>query len=388
MYLTKFTFVLGGVAALSLAGCSGLPNAGPTRAEVFDQAMNDKSYHFNLVEIDEHALAAVSEEPVERLFAEFRRFGKPPSPRIGIGDSVAVTIWQSGAGGAAGGGSLATGAASGGAGQTIVVPEQIVGSDGGITVPYVGHVNANGRTPGEISESIEHLLGDQIVAPQVLVTVPKGISGTASVLGEVVTGARVPLSGRGDRLLEVIAAAGGAKAPLFETYVRFTRNDLTTYIPMDRLVSEPADNIYVWPGDIITLVRAPLTFSVFGATLNNQQLPFNADHLNLAQAVARAGGLEDLRADPSGVFLFRFEAPEVAAALNVPAGAPRKTPVLYHLNLNNASGYFLASHFPMRNDDIIYVAGASTNSLQKFLTLLSSVTGPVVSGAVISRGSN
>jgi polysaccharide export outer membrane protein len=385
----KFSFILSGVAVLALAGCSGLPNAGPTKKEVFDQAVTDKSYHFNLVEIDEHALAAVSAEPVERLFAGFRQFGKPPNPRIGIGDSVAVTIWQSGAGGAT---SAAGSATSSAGGQTVAVPEQLVGSDGGITVPYVGHVNANGRTPSEIGESVEHLLGDQIVAPQVLVTVPKGISGTASVLGEVVTGARVPLSGRGDRLLEIIAAAGGAKAPLYETYVRLTRNDLTTYIPMDRLVSEPVDNIYVWPGDVITLVRAPLTFSVFGATLNNQQLPFNADHLNLAQAVARAGGLEDLRADPAGVFLFRFEAPEVATALNLPAGAavppPGKTPVLYHLNLDNASGYFLASHFPMRNDDIVYVAGASTNSLQKFLTLLSSVTGPVVSGALITRGSN
>jgi polysaccharide export outer membrane protein len=354
--------------------------------------VSDKDYRFNLVEIDQHALAAVATRPDESLFTGFSQYGKPPRQAIHVGDSVAVTIWQSTPGGGATiGAPSGSAAAAEGGGQTVAVPEQIVGADGGITVPYVGRVAANGRTPSEIEDSIVHLLAERIVVPQVLVTVPKGISGTASVLGEVVTGARVSLSARGDRLLEVIASAGGAKAALYETYVHLTRNETSASIPMDRLVSDPHENVYVWPGDIITLIKAPQTFAVFGATLNNTLLPFNSDRLSLAQAVARAGGLEDVRADPSGVFLFRFEPQSVVSALNIPAVGPtpsEKTPVLYHLNLRNASGYFLASHFPMRDDDIIYVAGARTNSLQKFLTLLSSITGPVVSGALISRGAN
>ena len=388
----KLPAILSVLSVLGLAGCSGLPAAGPTKKEIFDQAVNDKNYHFNLVEIDQHTLSTVTARPQESLVTTFSGYGKPANPTVGIGDSVAVTIWQSTPGGGAAGGSSSGGAASeGGGGQSIVVPEQMVGVDGGIVVPYVGRVIANRRTPAQIGESIEHLLADRIVVPQVIVTVPKGISGTATVLGEVVTGARVQLSARGDKLLEVIASAGGAKAALYETNVQLTRSETTASIPMGRLVSEPHENIYAWPGDIITLVKAPQTFSVFGATLNNMQLPFNAARLSLSQAVARAGGLTDVLADPSGVFLFRFEPQSVAAALNIGAGGlppSEKVPVLYHLNLLDASGYFLASHFPMQDDDIIYVAGASTNSLQKFLTLLSSVTGPVVSGALITRGSN
>jgi polysaccharide export outer membrane protein len=388
----KIAAIFSVLAVLGLVGCARMPTAGPTRSEIFDQAANDKSYHFNLVEIDQQTLVALAARPKESLVTEFNHFGKPPNPRVGIGDTVAVTIWQSAAGGGTNGASSGGGAsAEGGGAQTVVVPEQVVGADGGITVPYVGRVVANGRTPAEIGDSIEHLLAERIVVPQVLVTVPKGISGTATVLGEVVSGARVPLSGRGDRLLEVIASAGGAKSALYETDIRLSRNEATASISMDRLVSDPHENVYVWPGDIITLVKAPQTFSVFGATQSNMQLPFNADHLSLAQAVARAGGLTDMLADPEGVFLFRFEPQPVATALNIPASpsAPsEKLPVLYHLNLRNASGYFLASHFPVQDDDIIYVAGASTNSLQKFLTLLSSITGPVVSGALITRGAN
>jgi polysaccharide export outer membrane protein len=283
----KLAAILGSLTVVALAGCSGLPTAGPTTAEIVDQAANDKSYHFNLVELDAHAVAATTAHPKESLLAQFSHYGKPLRPKVGIGDSVAVTIYQGG--GASNGSSSGGVAPAEGGGSTVVVPEQVVGADGGITIPYVGRVGADGRTPEEIGESIEHLLADRLVAPQVVVTVPKGLAGTATVLGEVVAGARVPLSGRGDRLLEVIAAAGGAKAALYETYVRLSREDVTTSIPMDRLVSEPKENIYVWPGDIITLVKAPQTFSVFGATLNNMQLPFNSDNMSLAQG-RRAGG--------------------------------------------------------------------------------------------------
>ena len=40
---------------------------------------------------------------------------------------------------------------------------------------------------------------------------------------------------------------------------------------MDRLVSDPAENIYAWPGDVLTLIQVPQTFSVFGATGTEQR---------------------------------------------------------------------------------------------------------------------
>ena len=140
--------------------------------------------------------------------------------------------------------------------------------------------------------------------------------------GEVVTGARVPLSVRGDRLLDLIAAAGGAKAPVYETFVRLSRDGVTATIPMERLVSNPAENIYAQPGDVLTLVRLPQSFTVFGATGANAQIPFTAERMTLVEALAKAGGLQDLRADPAGVFLFRFEPPRVVKALGRPQLAP------------------------------------------------------------------
>src|SRR5262249_61606471 len=140
------------------------------------------------------------------------------------------------------------------------------------------------------------------------------------------------------------ALAGGAKAPVYESFVKLSRNGVTATIPLDTLVSQPAENIYVWPGDIVTLVRIPQSFTVFGATGDNSQVTFNAEQINLAEALAKAKGLQDLRADPAGVFLFRYEPPTVVGALGAPqlgTGPDRTSPIVYRLDLSDAHSYFL-----------------------------------------------
>jgi polysaccharide export outer membrane protein len=223
----------------------------------------------------------------------------------------------------------------------------------------------------------------------VLVTVTKAVSNSATVLGEEGTAARVPLSAAGDRLLDVIATAGGGKLPLYNASVRLTRDGQMTTIPLAALVSDPEQDIFVWPGDVIALVQTPERFTVFGATTNNTQVPFDAERLDLAQAIAKAGGLQDLRADPEGVYLLRFEPPAVISTLGVPNLANRpggKSPILYHLNLRQIGGYVLAERIAMENNDLIYVANAPLTELQKFFTAIGAITGPVIAGAVVSKG--
>jgi polysaccharide biosynthesis/export protein len=184
----------------------------------------------------------------------------------------------------------------------------------------------------------------------------------------------------------VIAEAGGAKSPVYETFVRLSRDGVTATIPMEKLVSDPSENIYAQPGDVLTLVRLPETFTVFGATGTNAQLSFTAEKMTLVEAIAKAGGLQDLRSDPAGVFLFRFEPPHVVKALGQPqlaTGPDGSSPVVYRLNMREAKSYFLAERFPLENKDILYVSNADLNELQKFFTLLNTLTGPVLTGVVV-----
>jgi polysaccharide biosynthesis/export protein len=168
--------------------------------------------------------------------------------------------------------------------------------------------------------------------------------------------------------------------------VRLSRDGVTVTIPMETLVSDPAENIYAQPGDVLTLVRLPQSFTVFGATGANTQVPFVAEKMTLVEALAKAGGLQDMRSDPAGVFLFRFERPRTVDALGRPqlgTGPDNSSPVVYRLDLSDAKSYFLAQRFPIEDKDIIYVANAELNELQKFFTLLNTLTGPVITGIVV-----
>jgi polysaccharide export outer membrane protein len=367
-----------------------MPTTGPTTAEVVGQGTSNGQPRFTLVEVDGRVVETLAARSSDSFSSVFAHYGRPASPTIGIGDSVSVSIWQStGVGPGMLGGTLGTGitTTNRSSGATAVLPDQIVAADGGISIPYGGRARAAGRTPFQVQQDIERLLADAAVKPQVIVTVTKSASDKVTVLGDVVGGMRVTLSFRGERLLDVIAAAGGPKSATYETVVRLSRAGSTVSVPLDTLVTNPSENIFAWPDDVITVVRVPQTFLVFGAAATNTQIPFNAPQLNLAQAIAKAGGLNDNRADPAGVFLFRFE-PKAAAA-SVAATEPLvlttdgRTPVLYHLNMQDVNGYFLAHRFAVKNDDMIYVANATSNELQKFLTLIGSLVQPVLTGGVL-----
>ena len=379
----RFAAILACLAGAALGGCSTLPTAGPTTGQVVDHSVKDNQPRFDVVDVDDNVVSALLAQPTESFRNRYLKYGKPPDPKIGIGDSITVTIWEAAGGGLFGAG-ITTGVSPGS--RSVTIPDQVVARDGAISVPFADRIPVAGKSPLEVQRVIEQRLADKAIEPQALVAITKSISNSATVSGEVVAGARVPLSVNGDRLLDVIALAGGAKAPVYDTFVRLSREGVTATIPMEKLVSEPAENIYAWPGDVLTLVSVPQTFSVFGATGTNIQVAFGAQEITLAQALAKAGGLQDLRADPAGVFLFRFEPPAVVGALKAPPlaiGPGGTSPVVYRLDLSDANSYFFAQRFPVEDKDIIYVANARLNELQKFFTLLNTITGPVITGIVV-----
>ena len=385
--VAKAAAVAGALAWL-VVGCSALPTAGPTASDVRHQEVEDNEKRFDLIDINDNVVATLAAAPAESFQARFKKYGKPPQPKIGIGDSIIISIWEAAGGGLFG--ASPTDHVSAGS-RSVTIPEQIVGQDGGISVPFAGRVPVAGRLPVEVQRTIEQRLAEKAIEPQVIATVTKSIANSVTVTGEVVQGARVPLSVKGDRLLDLIAAVGGARSPVYETFVRLSRDGVTATIPMEALVSNPAENIYAQPGDVLTLVRLPQSFTAFGATGSNAQIPFTAEKMTLVEALAKAGGLQDQRSDPAGVFLFRFEPPPVIKSLGRPqlgTGPGGASPVVYRLDLRDAKSYFLAQRFPLEDKDVIYVANADLNEIQKFFTLLNTITGPVITGIVVKGAVN
>ena len=360
-----------------------MPTAGPTAGQVVDQAVKDDQPRFDVVDVDDRVVATLLARSTESFRKRFQKYGKPPAPKIGIGDTVTMTIWE-----AAGGGLFGTSPIAGVSpgSRSVTIPEQVVARDGAISVPFADRIPVAGKSALEVQNTDRAAAGgesDRAAGDRCLT---KSVSNAATVSGEVVSGSRVPLSVNGDRLLDLIALSGGAKAPVYETFVRLSPRGRHRDDPDGNARVGPGGDIYAWPGDVLTLVRIPQTFSVFGATGQNVQLSFNAERVTLAEALAKAGGLQDLRADPAGVFLFRFEPPDIVGALKaapLATGPGGSSPIVYRLDLSDANSYFFAQRFPVEDKDIIYVANAKLNELQKFFTLLNTITGPVITGIVV-----
>lgn len=374
------------VVLCALPGCSSLPNSGPSASDVSSQqvgAQNQQRYV--LVDITPSTVAALQQRGFPSFAAKFGDRRPSREPVIGIGDSITVTIWEAAAGGLFSAPMLTDKVSSGA--NSAVLPEQVVGRDGGITVPYAGRIHVVGQTTRGVQASIEKALEGKAIQPQVLVNVTRPVSQSVSVGGEVATGARIPLSTKGDRILEVINEAGGIRAPVNETFVELSRGFSTARVPLKTIVDNPRENIYLLPNDIVTLVRDPQTFLAYGATGRDAEIPFDADGVNLAQALSKAGGLLDYRSDPAGVFVFRYEQASIARKFD-PASAEieqdGRVPVVYRLNLADANSLFLQQRFQLASRDLIYVSNAPSTEVQKMFDVIGGGMSTIGSAASVA----
>jgi len=376
-------FLLG--LPLALAGCSALPSAGPLASDVASQeAAPGALSGYVLIDITEPVASITSSQPRDSFKRVFTTGHPAPDLRIGVSDSVVVTIWEAAAGGLFS--AAPTDRTISAGSRTATIPEQVVARDGTIEVPYAGRLRVAGLRPAEVEQEIVKALEHKAIEPQVVVTISKNLSNTVSVGGEVAKGDRVPLTTKGDRILDVIATAGGIRIPASDAFIRLTRGPRTVSVAYNTLLSHPQENIYAMPGDNITVVRDPQTFTAFGGTGRNAQVPFDTTGITLEEAIAKAGGLLDYRADPAGIFLLRFEPTGLVKKLVPKRELPSQgdlTPVVYQLNLRDANSFFLARSFPMQDKDMLYVSNAASDTLQKALGIFGTVVAPATLGASV-----
>jgi polysaccharide export outer membrane protein len=247
-------------------------------------------------------------------------------------------------------------------------------------VPFAGRVSVAGRSLRAIETDITRRLQGQANNPQVIARVTQSNTANVTVIGDTAKSAQIPLTPRGERLLDAIALAGGVTQPVTRVSVQLSRKAGIATMPLDAVIRDPRQNIALMPGDVVTALFQPKSFTVLGATARNQEIPFEAQGISLAQALARSGGLDDRLADARGVFIFRFENASLLGPGNraMPA-ADGTTPVIYQVSLRDPASFFVTQNFPVRDRDVIYVANAPARELEKFLRLMGMVFSPATS---------
>ncbi|MGH6847263.1 MAG: polysaccharide biosynthesis/export family protein, partial [Methylocella sp.] len=348
------------LSLLGVGGCapsSFFPEAGPTSIAI--QSGTSQTVPYALIKLTPETIDVLAANEPKGLAGAFT--DRRPSANItfGVGDVVSVTIFE-----ASSGGLFIPVEAGARSGNFVNLPDQMVDNTGNITIPFAGLIRAAGRTNAQVQDDIVNKIKNRAIEPQVIVSLAQQRTSLISVVGSVNTPLRfaVPASGAGDRVLDAITRAGGISGPGYASWVMLERGGRRATVPFENLVMNASNNVYILPGDRIYVYQEQQKFMAFGAIsgspISAAQGEFNFDawRINLAEAVAKAGGLADAQANPGAVFLYRQEPREVAQLLGADMARfdGPLVPVIFNVSFRDPGGYFLATRFQMRNDDIIF----------------------------------
>jgi polysaccharide export outer membrane protein len=368
-------------SALALVGCATyFPSIGPSRHDI-DHPAERSLPPIPVVDVNEEVTRRLVAQRSRLLFSEVMSNRPDRLQPIGSGDYLTVTIWEAAPATLFGGVQLDPRSIPAPA-QPTNLPEQPVDGEGCITVPFAGRVPAAGKTLPDISAEIKRRLLGKANQPEVLVLLARNLSSTVTVVGEVTTSTRVPLTSAHERLLDALALAAGVRQPINKTTIQITRGEDVHSLPLETIIRDPKQNIPLQAGDVVTALYQPLSFTALGATGKNDEISFETQGISLAQALARSGGLIDQRSNPQGVFIFRLE-PNSAQAqtdptqLSTPDGM---VPVIYRVDLRDPKSLFWIQSFPVKDRDVLYVSNAPVWELQKFMNLLFTLAYPVQTG--------
>ena len=371
---------------LGTAACASLGATGPSTGAVRD--IDGQSYAdagIAVIELDAGVTQRLTEYSAATSFAEvFDDAGVSPT-LVGPGDTLDIAIWEAPPA-VRFGTAPAELSRSGGldTASTAEIPQQQVGEDGKVMVPFVGRIEVVGLRPDEIERVITSRLRGRANNPQAVVRLAQNESRTATILGNVASSQRMMLTGRGERILDALASAGGTREAIEQSTVQLARGNTRATMPVEQVIADPAQNVRLRPGDVITVQHQPFSFVALGAVTRSAEVPFEGGGVNLAQALGRVGGLAERRADIKGVFVFRMEPRSAVENLLGPDAkttADGRVPVVYSLRMDDASSLFAMQDFQMRDDDVLYISTAPGVELERFLATLSTTAFSIVATA-------
>lgn len=353
---------LGAVLALTVAAC-GLPRSGPYYEDIATSSGEAPAdSNFDLVPVTA-GVVDVANLDESRGFSMNLIEARPERTEVlGIGDVLQVTVWERGE----------NGLFSPIGGATSLVAE--IEESGSIYLPYVGNVRAAGRTADGLRRSIVKLLSEKTLDPQVEVKRETGDSKSIVITGTAGVAGVLPIDRTTRSLIGILAKTGFSVPDPEVVLVKVRRGELEGEIWMRELFENPQYDIPVRAGDIIFLNNDTRNFRSLGA-VGQARVPFPTRDISVLDAIALVGGLNASVSDPSGIFLFRKEPPEIAVQLSAKATVDQPRNVIYLFDISKGEGMFLADQMKMRDDDILYVTDAPFARFQKVASVLASTIG-------------
>lgn len=358
---------LGAVLLVALLSACAKPSDGPTAGNIRSATFPRTNEKIPVIELANAPAATVSAGSLQGTsgpgLTALRNTGYN-AQRLRRGDVIDITVLDTGEDG------LFSPTQS----KTLNLGRFTVDQSGSVNIPFVGKQRVVDSTPEGLQSQVVAGLKGSAVNPQAVVTVVDKPTSAVMLSGAVKNPGKITLTARQERVLDALNQAGGPTVAPGAATVTVVRGSHRASAPLDRVMREDRQNIRLSPDDQIMIDGDAASYTALGAFKSAGEFQFEAGKLTLAQAVGRAGGLLDDRADARNVYVFRNEIIQVPSATAPGAKGPVATattmrPVIYHVNMRDASSIALMQLFQMQKGDVLYASNAPLVDSAKLLTV-------------------
>lgn len=358
---------MGTVLLMALLSACAKPSDGPTAGNIRSATFPRTNEKIPVIELANAPAATVSAGGIQSAsgpgLTALRNTGYN-AQRLRRGDVIDITVLDTGEDG------LFSPTQS----KTLNLGRFTVDQSGSVNIPFVGKQRVIDSTPEGLQSQVVAGLKGSAVNPQAVVTVVDKPTSAVMLSGAVKTPGKIVLTARQERVLDSLNQAGGPTVAPGAANVTVVRGSQRASAPLDRIMREDRQNIRLSPDDQIMIDGDAASYTALGAFKSAGEFQFEAGKLTLAQAVGRAGGLLDDRADARNVYVFRNEIVQVPVARASGAKGPvamatSMRPVIYHVNMRDASSIALMQLFQMQKGDVLYASNAPLVDSAKLLTV-------------------
>ncbi|MBI2736168.1 MAG: polysaccharide biosynthesis/export family protein [Rhodospirillales bacterium] len=336
---------------LGAGACTALPGDGPWMGGA--QSTSTEALPFDVIDLTPTTVVAYRQPPTpDRPTSTTSSLSPAQRLTVAPGDSLKVRIFER-----YGGNIFPTIQ-----GQSADLGIQRVGEDGSIKIPVVGTVQVAGLDLNQIERKIIQQLGTQVQEPEVIVEFDSPRTHSVMVSGDVKQPGRVSMLEDVRSVVDAINKAGGplvsatGSANQMQVVVRRHGQVILTSQFSDLLAGA---DIAVQKGDEIVVRPNSRIFTVLGAVQRSGNIEMTKHNLTLLEALGQVGGLSDVRANKTGVYVFRMGDLETN---------PTARGRVFRLDLFQPVSIFVAQQFGLQARDVIYVTNAPLYEYDKILT--------------------
>jgi polysaccharide export outer membrane protein len=229
---------------------------------------------------------------------------------------------------------------------------------------------------------LQRRLESILPSAQVQLQMSEGRQNSVDLVGGVNAPGTIPMPDNNFSVLSALSAGGGVSNTMKNPQVKLVRGHKVYATSVARLYDNPTLDTRLRGGDKLIVEEDRRYFLSLGAAGQEAQHPFNRDDISALDALAIIGGVNDTRGDPQGILILR-EYPTSAVSAGV--RGPRKTRVVFTLDLTTSDGLFSARNFHIQSGDLVLATESPLTNTRTVLGLVGSVFGLVSAANNVSN---